>query len=888
MSENQNLPVEEPGREQSAEPERLVAGLQINPDPENRSAANSVIEESVPTDLPQDEGFGQQNNEKNSTTPEESEPSEKPPADSIPRHEVSRSLTPEARGESFSLSEATEATFTSTIEMHFNIASAIEKKLKEAGATLPDNIHLRFLNAFRQNFPNVDFSKPENIATYAREFVKSDIGRVLALELSRWESMTLQVATGTMVSVYQTAEEAKAKGKVYRYGPDGVKEMDSLEEPGFWERVIRRGLLGRDARKVTLAREALGEAERAEEGREEISYYGIERDSYEGFEDIHREKGVRGKPQPLDDEQKLFLTELFESAESGKTRVSTTVTEAERGQIIRRIVEITEAADEFYERSGIDRANLRQNLVNPAKDQAGRYAPEIPAYLRVEKVSPSANTREQLQKIIRNAIQNAEKKVLEQQEGSRKKSDQELARVQIGQQKQRLVANSELSPEELEDKRKKTETRDHANTDLRIIAAEHDQLQSEVQRFARELALTQAEITGDERIRQEYTAAKEAHRKAESHRQSLERQITELTGDRDSFLHVNETVQTEQGPLTRPSSVYSSEITKINDQIIRVRTLLQTARENESNEKARLDEAARNLNSANEADQNITNLGNEKKLTNQLERARRILAAFDQEHAEEFDQLNQGGTEKKVLTVKELEEKIKAMNEEIERLGKLDPLQEQKRESYETLELVLDSYEKVQQRALRAERGSLDFRCDSRYLTDIKYPPVYLRALQTLFGTEILLAGHEQDFQKATRLLPPERFAQVSRLELENLETGEAAITQANLTQDQINQILDNCIASAIDGTLGEDRPEQKALIESMSVITADSSISFEPGQEADLKAKQILEKIYYYSGIDDLSVRITQTFPELNNFPEDAKAYAVEVDKRRRRLMRR
>lgn len=887
MSENQNLPVEEPGREQSAEPERLVAGLQINPDPENRSAANSVVEESVPTDLPQDEGFGQQNNEKNSTTPEESEPSEKPPADSIPRHEVSRSLTPEARGESFSLSEATEATFTSTIEMHFNIASAIEKKLKETGVILPDNIHLRFLNAFRQNFPNVDFSKPENIATYAKEFVKSDIGQVLALELSRWESMTLQVATGTMVSVYQTAEEAKAKGKVYRYGPDGVTEMDSLEEPGFWERVIRRGLLRRDAGKVTLAREALGEAERAEEGRREISYYGIERDSYEGFEDIHREKGVRGKPQPLDDEQKLFLTELFESAESGKTRVSTTVTEAERGQIIRRIVEITEAADEFYERSGIDRANLRQNLVNPAKDQAGRYAPEIPAYLRVEKVGPSANTREQLQKIILNAIQNAEKRVLEQQEGSRKKNDQELARVQIGQQKQRLVAESELSPEELEDKRKKTEARDHANTDLRIIAAEHDQLQSEVQRFARELALTQAEITGDERIRQGYTAAKEAHRKAESHRQSLERQITELTGDRDSFLHVNETVQTEQGPLTRPSSVYSSEITKINDEIIRVRTLLQTARENESNEKARLDEAARNLNSANEADQNITNLGNEKKLTNQLERARKILAAFDQEHAEEFDQLNQGGTEKKVLTVKELEEKIKAMNEEIERLGKLDPLQEQKRESYETLELVLDGYEQVQQRALRAERGNLDFRCDSRYLTDIKYPPVYLRALQTLFGTEILLAGHEQDFQKATRLLPPERFAQASGLELEKLEAGEAAITQANLSQDRINQILDNCIARAIDGTLGEDPPEKKALIESMSVITADSLIPFESGQEADLKAKQILEKIYYYSGIDDLAVRIAQAFPELTRAGE-AKAYAIEVDKRRRRLMRR
>ena len=885
MSENQNLPVEEPGREQSAEPERLVAGLQINPDPENRSAANSVVEESVPTDLPQDEGFGQQNNEKNSTTPEESEPSEKPPADSIPRHEVSRSLTPEARGESFSLSEATEATFTSTIEMHFNIASAIEKKLKEAGATLPDNIHLRFLNAFRQNFPNVDFSKPENIATYAREFVKSDIGRVLALELSRWESMTLQVATGTMVSVYQTAEEAKAKGKVYRYGPDGVKEMDSLEEPGFWERVIRRGLLGRDAGKVTLAREALGEAERAEEGREEISYYGIERDDYDGFDDINNIKGTPDKLQPLDDEQKLFLAELFESAESGQTRVSTTVTEAERGQIIRRIVEITEAADEFYESSGIDRANLRQNLVNPAKDR--RYAPEIPAYLRVEKVSPSANTREQLQKIIRNAIQNAEKKVLEQQEASRKKSDQELARVQIGQQKQRLVANSELSPEELEDKRKKTETRDHANTNLREIAVQHDQLQSEVQRLTRELTLTRAEINTDEKVRQEYTAAKEAHRKAESHRQSLERHIADLTGDRESFLHVNETIQTEQGPLTRPSSVHSSEIAKINDEIIRVRASLQTARENESNEKAKLDEAARNLNTANDAQENIINLENEKKLINQSERAKKILAAFDEEHAEEFDQLNQGGTEKKVLTVKELEEKIKAMDEEIDRLGKLDPLQEQKRESYETLELVLDGYEQVQQRALRAERGSLDFRCDSRYLTDIKYPPVYLRALQTLFGTEILLAGHEQDFQKATRLLPPERFAQASGLELEKLEAGEAAITQANLSQDRINQILDNCIARAIDGTLGEDPPEKKALIESMSVITADSLIPFESGQEADLKAKQILEKIYYYSGIDDLAVRIAQAFPELTRAGE-AKAYAIEVDKRRRRLMRR
>lgn len=261
-----------------------------------------------------------------------------------------------------------------------------------------------------------------------------------------------------------------------------------------------------------------------------------------------------------------------------------------------------------------------------------------------------------------------------------------------------------------------------------------------------------------------------------------------------------------------------------------------------------------------------------------------------------------------VRTDEVIQEEIDKLNKKKDALSKPDQFQARRLETYRTYRsefLNHAKHEAIEQRAELADRvdaagnSLLEFHHIQLYS---EYPPAYLRTLQICFGDDILRADRIA-FEKAMKLLPPDQVADM--LGIPRLVSGEVdiaayrALAIVNVNSPFIHHLQETLRSDAVAGTLAEIPLEQQNGIKRISGLQPDAAwIAVRPiipGGPAGLTSLEA--QIYHYDGtVSDLASQVLQIWETLDGHPagtylalddkvKDANAYALVIHNKRRLL---
>ncbi len=246
---------------------------------------------------------------------------------------------------------------------------------------------------------------------------------------------------------------------------------------------------------------------------------------------------------------------------------------------------------------------------------------------------------------------------------------------------------------------------------------------------------------------------------------------------------------------------------------------------------------------------------------------------------------------------KKMEQEIKTLEVQLEESAHPDKhWKEYKTHLYEIVTSFADSanYEEIQKRATEKQRRT----AATYFVRYMNYPPAYLKTLQVLFGEEVTLSGHEEEFKKATWYLTPARwysffgprlavstgmsldadviveaklYESTSPKGKSRGSSGDSARVLAEaVSQKDIIEFLDNEFTNLLNDTLGTVSVAEKAEYQAAR-LQVPSANAFQA-----VEIESISNEIYSYYDVDELAA----TLPHYVGVGlDDAKALALEVE---------
>jgi len=234
----------------------------------------------------------------------------------------------------------------------------------------------------------------------------------------------------------------------------------------------------------------------------------------------------------------------------------------------------------------------------------------------------------------------------------------------------------------------------------------------------------------------------------------------------------------------------------------------------------------------------------------------------------------------------------------LERIGKPDTYRERQVDVYEAYrDQAIPKFDGIQSRLAHHLQGAADpvFQVDlsiaERYYTN--YPPAYIRTMQIMFGVDIVMPNRAEDFAKFSKLLTPRIFVEAMTGGLmgppvsPDYEYDDILAfnnPNADITRTTIDTILNMMKTKALNGTLGETDVVIRGVLDNIDLAAAVNLTFSDPVRDAvniGFITAPAVAAIYHYEDINDLARRIIDRVPGTSN--ENAKAYAVEIDRRRR-----
>lgn len=232
--------------------------------------------------------------------------------------------------------------------------------------------------------------------------------------------------------------------------------------------------------------------------------------------------------------------------------------------------------------------------------------------------------------------------------------------------------------------------------------------------------------------------------------------------------------------------------------------------------------------------------------------------------------------------IKETRENIIKLTKSRDDIGKPDAWQSKKVELYELAQKYLfgddadpvKKHEEIRGRIEKRNKGQLPFNFEAKYHDQVKYPKVYLRALQVLFGEHILLASGKKDFEEAVKLLPPQRmvdiighhranglhpplgaiFAGIGSTTNVYTDIGFYNMTEAAVDGNLVSALEKGLVREATKGSLFDMYDLLKPNIDAVDASTYTNTLHTPTTPAMTATIKQLAERYYTFTDRKDLA----------------------------------
>lgn len=247
-----------------------------------------------------------------------------------------------------------------------------------------------------------------------------------------------------------------------------------------------------------------------------------------------------------------------------------------------------------------------------------------------------------------------------------------------------------------------------------------------------------------------------------------------------------------------------------------------------------------------------------------------------------------------VMSVEDATDEKAKRQEELKLVGKPDRYDEHAKTACEIVLKVITDKEAIETRlanAAGAEPAPVDLRFTSGF--PLEMSPIYIKVLQVLAGEDICMITRKDDLKKWTDALSPQEVFYVLGWANPFADRPTQIADAKALNRDDINKVRDSLLSNARLGSIWTNNPNVRTNAADIEKRIPDATIIKQlaiPKSPENINLDYIMKKIYAYRDTAQLCSDLVDLMASLKPpeivTPEQAKAYAIEIDKRRKLLL--
>ncbi|MDO8497866.1 MAG: hypothetical protein Q7S61_04975 [bacterium] len=778
--------------------------------------------------------------------------------------EVVTASTPEREIQSFDINRETKQVLAATVESQYKAFKNIQKKSPGSLSDWQKN----FLRDF-DNFPDTnpqDPTKKLELSQKIEKYLEDTSRAVTVMKMGEWEVMTRQVVSGAAILPKKYSSDKTTNtylAEVDRQGDSGLSAKNRLS-----------GLFNRNR------------------GNYEFEIKFVTQKSDKDV-DVVLDRKDPGGADLLDTSQKAFIEEIVGN--------SKTLSPALQASWARRLTMLTAASIDLYNAPDNSSNRVIINFVNMKGFPGTRFSydsPMIP-HFKIEKEAPTGpNVKVQIEEQLKYSFKQMEVKNGEKLQEAREKQKKDRTKEVINQKKAELAKPHVLTQTDQDDIKtlqqdnallatEQTKTQEGITTakEIEDLTNEKSYLDGIIPAAVKTIGASRDPSSG-KIMSGSLLEKKDQESAAKNEVDKIDEMIKQYQGFAANNVEALKGQNPLQGSVDQNKEWGDKIIAELGNRYVAQDTYNKLVAERQEFEE-RLEPYKDEVDKLNKADREIAK--RKQTLTRLKTQYSGIVSAGAQP------------TEAELTThLLDLQSNIKTKEAEIYTKSTPDEgWREYKKEAYERAGEMIDDYGNIQKRAVRAELG--DIKAPAAAAGYENYPPAYIRAMQILFGDDIVELNKRNIFAQKAKFFTPELFLKyvggVSRPPPQpptfdpyypSLFGPDGLAMVSEVNQELTTRILEQIEDEARAGTLGDVSNADKTAMKAAKAASSSGAPAYIP---TSTEIQTIMEKIYFYENVDDLARRIWDTIPTwgttwgiLPTNVDEAKKLAIEVDNERKK----